>query len=124
MQLTMSLDIFPVPKPKNGLQSKLWIDLTPEARMIGFTYKVEISQCLYDALQPLQYEEEYDSEQRLYDAIWLAHHYLCLEQRTSISYIFDFQHNEPLAGKLIEQCLRLRLEIRAGTALIGLLNDL
>lgn len=123
MQLTMSLDIYPAPVSKSTIRSNLWIDATPEARMIGFTQKVEVSQGIHDALRPIQYEEEYHSEQWLYDAIWLAHHYLCLEQRTSISFTFHFLRNDLTAGRMIEHSLRLRLEIGEGTALLGLLND-
>ena len=122
MQLTMSLDIFPVPQPKSILQNDLWIDV-PEARLIGFTQKVEISQALSDALQPLQTEDEDVYNERLYDAVWLAHHYFCLDQRPSFSFAFNFLRDDLIAGKFEDVLLRLHLEICEGTARLGFLQD-
>ena len=123
MQLTMNLDIFSVQPGKKIIRSNLWIDVSPEARMIGFTQKVEVSQSLSDALRPLQSEDEVAYEQRLYDAIWLAHHYLCLEQRTSISFTFDLVHDDPITGRMTESSLRLHLEMCGSTVSLGLLED-
>lgn len=122
MQLTMNLDVVPIP-PKNIIESNLWIDVSTEARLIGFTQKVEISQQLSDALRVGQFEEESAYEQRVYDATWLAHHYLSLYQRSSFSFTLDFLQDDPIAGRLIEYSLRLRLELCEGTALLGLKND-
>jgi hypothetical protein len=119
----MSLDIYPAPALTSIIQSNLWIDATPEARMIGFTQKVEISQGLHDALRHIQYEEEYDSEQRLYDSIWLAHHYLGLEQRSSFSFTFDFLHNDLVAARMTESSLRLHVGMCGSTVSLGWLED-
>ena len=122
MQLTMNFDIVPMP-PKSIIESNLWIDVSTEARLIGFTQKVEISQQLSDALRAGQFEDDAAYEQRVYDATWLAHHYLSLYQRSSFSFAFDFLQDDPIAGRLIEHSLRLRLELREGIALLGLIND-
>ena len=123
MQLTMKLDIFSAPPAKSVIPSNLWIDVSLEARMIGFTQKVEVSQSLSDALQPLQSEDEVACEQRLYDAIWLAHHYLCLERGTSISFTFNFLREGSISGRMTESSLRLHLELSEQTTFLGLLED-
>jgi len=123
MQLTMNLDIFSVQPGKKIIRSNLWIDVSPEARMIGFTRKVEVSQSLSDALQPIQTEDEDAYEQRLYDALWLAHHYLCLEERSSFSFTLDFLRDDLVAGRMTENSLRLHLEMCGSTVSLGLLED-
>ena len=123
MQLTLNLEICTAPPVKKHFQNYLWIDVSPEARMIGFTQKVEISQSLGDVLQPLQTKDEDAYNQRLYDSIWLAHHHLCLDQRSSFSFTFNFLREDLATGNITEACLRLHLEMREGTALLGLLED-
>ena len=123
MQLTLNLAFSPAPPMKAFIQNNLWIDVSAEAQLIGFREKVEISQALSDTIQPIQTEDEDAYNQRLYDAIWLAHHYWCLDQRPSFSFTFDFLHEDLVTGKVNENSLRLYLEIREGIASLGLLND-
>jgi hypothetical protein len=123
MQLTLNLAFSPAPPMKAFIQNNLWIDVSAEAQLIGFREKVEISQALSDALQPLQSEDEDAYNQRVYDAIWQAHHYWCLDQRLSFSFTFDFLLEDLVTGKVNENSLRLHWEIREGSALLGLLND-
>ena len=119
MQLTLSLEFAPAPPVKPTIQNNLWIDVSPEAHFIGFTQKVEISQSLNDALQPAQTEDEDAYNQRLYDAIWLAHHYWRLDQRPSYFFMFGFLRE----GLTTEHNLHLHVEVHKGTARIGLLQD-
>jgi hypothetical protein len=123
MQLTMSLDVFPIQQPAHIIENNLWINVTGDARMVGFTQKVEISQHINDALQPGHFEDEDAYEQRLYDALWLAHHYLCLDQRSSFSFTFHFLQDDLIAGRFTEHSIRLRLENQSDMAMLGLLND-
>ena len=123
MQLTLNLEFSSLPLVKSILPNNLWIDVSPEARMIGFTEKVEISQSLSDALQPFQMGDKDTYNQRLYEAVWLAHHYWCLDRRPYFSFTFDFLREDGITGKLTEASLRLHAEIHEGTALLGLLED-
>lgn len=123
MQLTLNLKIIPPPLLKPPIQDNLWIDTSPEARIIGFTQEVEISQSLKDALQAVQTEDGDAYHQRLYDAIWLAHHYWCLDQRLSYSFTFDFRRTDVTTGMTTESSLRLHIEMHEGTVQIGLLQD-
>jgi hypothetical protein len=123
MQLTLNLEFVPAPPLKPPIQNHRWIDVSPEARMIGFTQKVEISQALRDALHPVQTEDEDAYNQRLYDSLWLAQHYLCQDQCPAFSFTFDFLCEDRTSGKITEASLRLHLEVREGTAALGLLED-
>jgi hypothetical protein len=123
MQLTLNLEFAPAPPVKPTLHDNFWIDVSPEAHFIGFTQKVEISQSLNDALQPAQTEDEDAYNQRLYDAIWLAHHYWYLDQRPSFSFTFNFPREDLTTGKITEASLRLHMEIQKASALLGLPRD-
>jgi hypothetical protein len=119
MQLTLNLEPTPAPPVKPFLPHDFWIDVSPEAHFIGFTQKVEISQSLSDALRPAQTAEEDAFNQRLYDAIWLAHHYWCLDQRPSYSFTFGFLREDLTT----EHSLHMHVEVHEGTTQIGLLQD-
>ena len=123
MQLTLDLESTPAPRVKPMIQNHICMHVSPEDRFIGFTEKVEISQSLSDALQSLQTEDEDVYNQRLYDVIWLAHHYWCLDQRPSCSFTFEFLREDMTTGITTESGLRLYVEIHEGTAQIGLLQD-
>ena len=123
MQLTLNLEFSPLPIVKPILPNNPWIDVSPEARMIGFTQKVEISQALIDVLHPLQTEDEDAYNQRLYDSLWPAHHYFWLDPCSSFSFTFDFLREDQGTGKIAEASLRLHAEMHKGTALLGLLED-
>ena len=123
MQLTLNLEFAPASPVKPTIQNNLWIDVSTEAHFIGFTQKVEISQSFNDALQPTQTEDEDAYNQRLYDAIWLAHHYWRLDQCPSYSFTFDLLREEVTTGTTSESSFRLHVEMQGGTALLGLLRD-
>ena len=119
MQLTFNLDFTPAP-PRNLIRPTPWLDAGWATAPLGFTKKVEISQSLSDALQ---HGDEDDHDQQLYDALWLAHHHLVTDQRPSLSFTFDYLHDDKLRGRHIERSLRLHVEEKEQIILLGLLQD-
>ena len=67
--------------------------------------------------------DEDDHDQQLYDALWLAHHHLALAQRPSLSFTFDYLHDDKVKGRYVEHHLRLHVEERDHLILLGLLQD-
>jgi hypothetical protein len=123
MQLTLNLTFTHVHPVKRILKSTTWLDAGWATACLGFTKKVEISQSLSDALKPFHADDEDDHDQQLYDALWMAHHYLALEQQSSFSFTFDFLWDDKHNGKFTETSLRLHLEEKAHVILLGLLQD-
>ena len=125
MQMQLTLDFTPKPqrRKKPIIKNPTWVDVSDVARGIGFTIPVEVSIALSDALEPLQTEDDDDYDQRLYDALWLAHHYLSLDQRQSFPFTFDFLREDRHAGKITEDSLRLRIEVQKQIVLLGLSQD-
>lgn len=121
MQLTLNLVFHPVPSTGKVFKNTVWLYAGWATACLGFTKKVEISQSLIDALQPFQMVD--DPDQHLYDVLWLAHHYLIIDQRPSISFTFDFLHDDKYQGRLVEHSLRLHLEEKEHIILLGLLQD-
>jgi hypothetical protein len=123
MQLTHNLTFTPITPVKRILKSTNWLDAGWATACLGFTKKVEISQSLSDALKPFHADDEDDHDQQLYDALWMAHHYLALEQRSSFSFTFDFLWDDKHNGKFSETSFRLYLEEKEHVILLGLLQD-
>ncbi len=123
MQLTLNLTFTPVSPVKTLFRNAIWLDAGWATACLGFTKKVEISQSLSDALKPHHADDEDDHDQQLYDALWMAHHYLVLDQRPSFSFTFDFLRDDNCNGKLIETSLRLHVEDKEQVVLLGLLQD-
>lgn len=123
MQLTLNLTFTPAPPVKNIFMNTAWFNAGWAAPCLGFTKKVEISQSLSEALMPSHANDEDDHDQQLYDAIWLAHHYLVLDQRPSFSFTFDFLRDDKINGHFVEHSLRLHVEEMEGLILLGLLQD-
>lgn len=119
MQLTLNLDFTPAPSRKL-IQHTTWLSAGWASACLGFTKKVEISQSLSDALQ---HGDEDDHDQQLYDALWLAHHHLVIDQRPSLSFTFDYLHDDKLRGHYVERSLRLHVEEKEQFILLGLLQD-
>ena len=119
MQLTFNLNLAPAP-PRNLIRPTTWLSAGWAATCIGFTKNVEISQALSDALQ---HGDEDDHDQQLYDALWLAHHHLCLDQRPALSFTFDYLIDDNLKGRHVEHSLRLHVEEKEQIILLGLLQD-
>ena len=123
MQLTLNLIFAPAPPVKTIFKNNTWLNAGWATACIGFTKKVEISQSLSDALKPHHADDEDDHDQQLYDALWMAHHYLVLDQRPSFSFTFDFLRDDKYSGRLIEISLRLHVEDKERVVLLGLLQD-
>ncbi|WKZ45847.1 MAG: hypothetical protein QY302_08640 [Anaerolineales bacterium] len=100
-----------------------WLDVSATAQSIGFTTQTGISVALRDALEPDDFEEDGDYEQRLYDALWLAHFNLSLDRVRSITFNFTFTREHSITGELNEVNLRLRVERQEQAAFLGLLQD-
>ena len=121
MQLTLDLSSTPRRKQKPIIKNTTWMDVTGIAKGVGFTIPVEVSIALSDALEPSQTEDVDDYDQRLYDALWLAHHYLSLDrQRESFTFTFDFLREDKHTGKITEASLRLRVEAQKQVVLLDL----
>ena len=118
MQLTLNLTFTPAPPIQRIFQNSTWLNAGWASTCLGFNKKVEISQPLSDVLG-----NEDDHDQQLYDALWLAHHYLVLDQRPSFSFTFDFIRDDKISGRFIETSLRLHVEEKEQVILLGLLQD-
>jgi hypothetical protein len=126
MQMQLTLEFTPrLSNLKAIIKNTTWMNVSDVARGIGFIIPVEVSIALSDALEPLQTEDDEDYDQHLYDALWLAHHYLALDlrQRESLSFTFDFLREDKHTGKFIEASLRLRVEAQKQVVLLGLMQD-
>ena len=118
MQLTLNLTFTPAPSLKRIFQNSTWLSAGWASACLGFNKQVEISQSLSDVLG-----NEYDHDQQLYDALWLAHHYLVLEPRLSFSFTFDLMRDDKISGRFIETSLRLHVEEKEQVILLGILQD-
>jgi hypothetical protein len=124
MQTQLTLDFtIRTPKQKPLIRNTTWMNVSDIARGVGFQTPVEVSMVLNDALEPLQTDEVDECDQHLYDALWLAHHHLSLDQRSSCTFTFDFLRENLLCGKFVEASLRLRVEVQKQVVLFGLLQD-
>ncbi len=72
MQPTLNLVFHPAPPTGRVFNNPTWLAAGWATACLGFTKKVEISQALSDALQPLHAEAEDEHDQQLYDALWSA----------------------------------------------------
>ena len=120
MQLTLNLTFTPASPIQRIFKNSTWLNAGWASACLGFTKKVEISQSLSDALQG---GNENDHDQQHYDALWLAHHYLALDQRPSFSFTFDFLRDDKISGRFIETSLRLHVEEKEQVILLGLIQD-
>jgi hypothetical protein len=100
-----------------------WLDVSDIAAGVGFASKVLLSVALSDALEPITTESDGDYDQRLYDALWLAHFRLTLDQLEAVTFNFTFQRTHWMSGEKIDASLRLRAEAREEATFIGLLQD-
>lgn len=119
MQLTLDFATKASPPPPDST----WLDVSGVARGVGFSSAVEISLALRDALEPISTEEDGDYEQRLFDALWLAHFELALNRKMSVNFTFTFPRKHWRTEEIAQIALRLRCEARNKTAFLGLLED-
>jgi hypothetical protein len=122
--MQLNLDFTPRPaKQKPIIKNPTWMDVSDIARGVGFNVAVELSVALSDALESLQSEDDDDYDQRLYDTLWMAHHYLSLDQRQSFTFTFDFLRKDRRTANTKEASLRLRVEVQKQVVLLGLSHD-
>lgn len=100
-----------------------WLDVTGIATGTGFITKVAVSIGLSDALQPIANETDSDYDQRLYDALWLAHFQLSLDHCQSATFNFLFTRKHWRTEEIIDASLHLHIEVSNGQAYLGLLED-
>jgi hypothetical protein len=122
-QLTLNLTFDVAPAVKSIFKNTTWLNAGWATACLGFTKKVEISQSLSDALMPNHADDEDDHDQQLYDALWMAHHHLVLDQCPSFSFTFDFLRDDKISGRFIATSLRLHVEEKEQLILLGLIQD-
>ena len=100
-----------------------WQDVSEIAAGVGFSEPVSISLALSDVLEASQQEADSDYDQRLYDALWLAHFELSLNDGRPASFTFTFSRAHWKTGELSETSLRLRAEKGSQGIRLGLKTD-
>lgn len=123
VQLILNLATEPALQRKPVVENATWLDVSDLARSVDFTGTVHISVTLHDEFEPLQNETDGDYNQRLYDVIWLTHHYWRLDQRPSYSFTFGFLQERLTSGLTTKSSLRLHAEVNERTTRLGLLQD-
>jgi hypothetical protein len=99
------------------------MDVSEIAAGVGFTQPVSISPAFLDAIKETQVETEADYDQRLYDAMWLAHFELSLIGERPINFTFTFSRRHWKNDDLSEICLRLRVKRQPQGIYLGLQED-
>ena len=124
MPMQLTLDFAPKAcAPPLLLHSPAWLDVSDVARGVGFSTAVEISPALHDALEPISTEEDGDYEQRLFDALWMAHFELSLDHKQAANFTFNFPRKHWRTEQITNIPLRLRCEVNNETARLGFLAD-
>ena len=122
-QLFMSMAPPLISKTKPHVPDMRWLDVTGIAAGTGFTTKVAVSIALSDTLQPIANETDGDYNQRIYDALWLAHFQLSLDHCQSATYNFLFTRKHWRTEEIIDANLHLHIEVSNDQAYLGLLED-
>ena len=113
-----------LPQPSRSIISyPAWQDVSQIATGVGFSEPVSISLALSDALEATQLEAASDYDQRLYDALWLAHFELSLNGERPANFTFTFSRVHWKTGELSETGLRLRVEKGSQGTRLGLKTD-
>ena len=100
-----------LPPPSRPIMAyPTWQDVSEIAAGVGFPEPVSISLALSDALEATQLETVNDYDQRLYDALWLAHFELSLNDGRPTSFTFTFSRTHWKTGERSEISLRLHVE--------------
>ena len=100
-----------------------WVDVSDIAAGVGFSEPVSISLALSDTLESTHLDTENNYDQRLYDALWLAHFELSLNDGRPTSFTFTFSLAHWKTGELSEIDLRLRVEKGPQGIRLGLKTD-
>ena len=123
MQLTFDFSPRHQREQRPILQSEDWLDVSDIARGVGFTTAVQVGISLHEALRPLQNEIDGDYDQRLYDALWMAHIKLSLENSQFAIFSFAFPRKDRKTGEDSEISLRVRAATQKQVVQVGLLQD-
>ena len=105
------------------IRNEAWLDASDIARGVGFTTAVQVGISLHEALRPLQNEIVGDYDQRLYDALWMAHFKLSLDQSQFATFNFTFPRKDRKTGEDSEISLRVRAVTQKQVVQVGLLQD-
>jgi hypothetical protein len=122
-QLAFDLALKIPGEQRSILQNEGWIDVSDIARGVGFTSVVQASNGLKEALHSGQNEEDGDYDQRLYDALWLAHFKLSLDPSQSATFNFTVVGKDGTTEKVSEIGSRLRVEVQKHVVWLGLMED-
>jgi len=112
------------PASKPATENPDWLDVSDIATGVGFSEPVFISPALSNALEANQLETEADYDQRLYDALWLAHFELSLNDKRLINFTFTFPRKHRKTDEITETSLRLRVGKSPQGIQLGLKQDL
>ena len=123
MQLTFDFSPRHQREQRPILQSEDWLDVSDIARGVGFATAVQVGISLHEALRPLQNEIDGDYDQRLYDALWMAHFKLSLEDSQYATFNFTFPRKDGQTGEDSEISLRVRAVTQKQVVQVGLLQD-
>jgi len=122
-QLTFDLSPKVQREQRPIIQNESWLDVSDIARGVGFTTTVQVSSNLNDALQAGQNEVHSGYDQRLYDALWMAHFKLFLDNKQGSTFSFTFPRKGWKTEEISDISLRVRVITRQQVVLIGLLQD-
>ena len=122
-QLPLNFSDRSPPASKSAIENPAWIDVSDIAAGVGFSEPVSISLALSDALEAKRLEDKSDYDQRLYDALWLAHFELSLNDGRPANFTFTFSRVHWKTGELSETGLRLRVEKGSQGIRLGLKAD-
>lgn len=123
MQLAFNYPTDLQTKQQSMIQKELWLDVTDLAHCMDFPKSVNMSIALHDALERLSNGVNSDYDQYLYDALWLAHFQLSLDQNQAATFNFRIKQIVDVSGHLTTVSLRLRVEMQSSSVLLGLLED-
>ncbi len=116
-QLTLALAT-PAASSAPVIDETVSLDVSDLAKGAGFETQTAISITFADALAPIGNETESDYDQRLYDALWLAHLQFTLNGLQPSTFNFSFSR-----AQTNETCLCLHIESIHQTIFLGLLED-
>lgn len=122
-QLPLNFSDKSPPASKPAIENPNWMDVSEIATGVGFTQPVFISLALSDTFRAIHLETASDYDQRLYDALWLAHFELSLNDERSINFTFTFPRRHWKTEEVTETSLRLRAERDSQGIRLGLQAD-
>ena len=122
-QLPLNFSDRSPPASESAIENPTWQDVSEIAAGVGFSEPVSISLALSDALEANHLETDDDYDQRLYDALWLAHFELSLNDGRPANFTFTFPRKHWKTEELFDTSLRLRVERQFQGIRLGLKQD-